>query len=112
LTAIDPIPYTKTFSPALDHLLALQKTVATKTRRLEEEMKIAERDYAGKLREMHGDFNVGLNHRIAGPCIHLGNPFRLSDRPLLPWKARSQASDEPRRGSVSPPLLSATKNPA
>jgi hypothetical protein len=60
IAAIDPAPYNKTFSPALDHLLALQKQVANKTRRLEEEMKIAERDYAGRLRDMHGDFVVSV----------------------------------------------------
>ena len=67
--AIDPSPYNKVFSPALDHLLALQKQVATKTRRLEEEMKIAERDYAGRLRDMHGDFDVSTDSQISARLI-------------------------------------------
>jgi hypothetical protein len=43
--------------------------VAAKTRRLEEEMKIAERDYAGRLREMHGDFNVRDLVQLAGHVL-------------------------------------------
>jgi hypothetical protein len=102
--AIDPMPYTKTFSPALDHLLALQKQVAAKTRRLEEEMKIAERDYAGRLRDMHGDFDVRGPVQTAmtyGMLIAL-HSRRRSDRLLLLWKARSRALAEPRRESASP----------
>ncbi|KAJ9123956.1 hypothetical protein QFC22_000747 [Naganishia vaughanmartiniae] len=56
--AIEPVTYSKTFSTALDHLLALQKQMSTRTRRLDEEMKIAERDYAGRLKDMQGDFEA------------------------------------------------------
>ncbi|KAJ9093791.1 hypothetical protein QFC19_008167 [Naganishia cerealis] len=74
--AIEPVTYSKTFSTALDHLLALQKQMSSRTRRLDEEMKIAERDYAGRLRDMQ-----------AQPPESVKNPDETETKPQTPLEA-------------------------
>lgn len=54
----------KSFSPALDHLLNMRKEIAERTTTLEGEVKVAERDYAGRLRELDGGFEV--SHDLSG----------------------------------------------
>ena len=62
--ALDPLPFISSFSPALDHLLSLQKSVSRKTKDLEGEVREAERSCEGRLREIDGGFEVG---RFASP---------------------------------------------
>ena len=54
----DPKPFLQTFSPALDSLLALRQQVAERTKRMESEVRRAEREYGKRLRELDGGFEV------------------------------------------------------
>ncbi|KAH8084591.1 exocyst complex component Sec10-domain-containing protein [Filobasidium floriforme] len=56
--ALDPLPFISSFSPALDHLLSLQKSVSRKTKELEGEVREAERSCEGRLREIDGGFET------------------------------------------------------
>lgn len=57
--ALDPKPFLQTFSPALDSLLALRQQVAERTKKMEGEVRRAEREYGKRLRELDGGFEVG-----------------------------------------------------
>ena len=61
----DPKPFLQTFSPALDQLLQLRSQVAERTKKMETEVRRAEREYGRRLRELDGGFEVCLVHRIA-----------------------------------------------
>lgn len=52
------MPFITSFSPALDHLIALRKSVSRKTKDLEGEVREAERSCEGRLREIDGGFEV------------------------------------------------------
>ncbi len=54
----DPKPFMQTFSPALDSLLALRSQVAERTKRMEAEVRRAEREYGRRLRELDGGFEA------------------------------------------------------
>lgn len=62
--ALDPLPFISSFSPALDHLLALQKSVSRKTKDLEGEVRAAERSCEGRLREIDGGFEVSIRRCV------------------------------------------------
>lgn len=55
----DPKPFLQTFSPALDQLLQLRSQVAERTKKMETEVRRAEREYGRRLRELDGGFEVG-----------------------------------------------------
>ena len=57
--AFDPKPFLSTFSPALDSLLSLRQQVAERTKKMESEVRRAEREYGKRLRELDGGFEVG-----------------------------------------------------
>jgi hypothetical protein len=54
----DPKPFLQTFSPALDSLLALRQQVAERTKKMESDVRRAEREYGKRLRELDGGFEV------------------------------------------------------
>lgn len=54
----DPKPFLQTFSPALDQLLQLRSQVAERTKKMETEVRRAEREYGRRLRELDGGFEV------------------------------------------------------
>ena len=54
----DPKPFLSTFSPALDQLLGLRSQVAERTKKMETEVRRAEREYGRRLRELDGGFEV------------------------------------------------------
>lgn len=54
----DPNPFLQTFSPALDSLLSLRSQVAERTKRMESDVRRAEREYGKRLRELDGGFEV------------------------------------------------------
>ena len=54
----DPQPFMDTFSPALDSLLKLREQVAERTKRMEMDVRRAEREYGRRLRELDGGFEV------------------------------------------------------
>lgn len=54
----DPKPFLQTFSPALDQLLHLRSQVAERTKKMETEVRRAEREYGRRLRELDGGFEV------------------------------------------------------
>ncbi|RXK37429.1 exocyst complex component protein [Tremella mesenterica] len=54
----DPKPFLQTFSPALDSLLGLRAQVAERTKRMETEVRRAEREYGRRLRELDGGFEA------------------------------------------------------
>jgi hypothetical protein len=56
----DPKPFLQTFSPALDQLLSLRGQVAERTKKMETEVRRAEREYGRRLRELDGGFEVRL----------------------------------------------------
>jgi hypothetical protein len=56
----DPKPFLQTFSPALDQLLSLRGQVAERTKKMETEVRRAEREYGRRLRELDGGFEVRI----------------------------------------------------
>jgi len=54
----NPKPFLGTFSPALDQLLSLRSQVAERTKKMETEVRRAEREYGRRLRELDGGFEV------------------------------------------------------
>ncbi|WVQ74124.1 hypothetical protein IAR50_003715 [Cryptococcus sp. DSM 104548] len=54
----DPAPFLQTFSPALDSLLALRAQVAERTKKMETDVRRAEREYGKRLRELDGGFET------------------------------------------------------
>jgi hypothetical protein len=56
--AFNPKPFLGTFSPALDQLLSLRSQVAERTKKMETEVRRAEREYGRRLRELDGGFEV------------------------------------------------------
>lgn len=56
----DSKPFLETFSPALDSLLSLRSQVAERTKKMETEVRRAEREYGRRLRELDGGFEVCL----------------------------------------------------
>ena len=54
----DPKPFLRTFSPALDQLLQLRGQVAERTKKMETDVRRAEREYGRRLRELDGGFEV------------------------------------------------------
>lgn len=54
----DPKPFLATFSPALDNLLSLRQQVADRTKKMESDVRRAEREYGKRLRELDGGFEV------------------------------------------------------
>lgn len=56
--AFDPQPFLHTFSPALDSLLSLRAQVAERTKKMETEVRRAEREYGRRLRELDGGFEA------------------------------------------------------
>ncbi|WWD22172.1 hypothetical protein CI109_106663 [Kwoniella shandongensis] len=54
----NPKPFLQTFSPALDSLLALRSQVAERTKKMETEVRRAEREYGRRLRELDGGFEA------------------------------------------------------
>ncbi|ORY27739.1 exocyst complex component Sec10-domain-containing protein [Naematelia encephala] len=54
----DAKPFIQTFSPALDSLLALRAQVADRTKRMESDVRRAEREYGKRLRELDGGFEA------------------------------------------------------
>ncbi|KAK4685100.1 exocyst complex component 5, partial [Tremellales sp. Uapishka_1] len=54
----NPTPFLQTFSPALDSLLNLRKQVAERTKKMEMEVRKAEREYGRRLRELDGGFEA------------------------------------------------------
>jgi hypothetical protein len=54
----DSRPFLQTFSPALDSLLSLRSQVAERTKKMETEVRRAEREYGRRLRELDGGFEV------------------------------------------------------
>ena len=56
--AFNPTPFLQTFSPALDTLLELRKHVTERTKKMETDVRRAEREYGKRLRELDGGFEV------------------------------------------------------
>lgn len=56
--AFNPAPFMQTFSPALDALLALRAQVAEQTKTMEGDVRLANREYGKRLRELDGGFEV------------------------------------------------------
>jgi hypothetical protein len=56
--AFDPKPFLQTFSPALDTLLSLRSQVAERTKKMETDVRRAEREYGRRLRELDGGFEA------------------------------------------------------
>lgn len=56
--AYDPQPFLHTFSPALDSLLSLRAQVAERTKKMETDVRRAEREYGRRLRELDGGFEA------------------------------------------------------
>ncbi|KAL7418599.1 Exocyst complex component 5 [Cryptotrichosporon argae] len=54
----NPTPFMRTFSPALDALLALRQQVAERTKRMETEVRRSEREYGRRLRELDSGFEA------------------------------------------------------
>ncbi|KIR26251.1 exocyst complex component protein [Cryptococcus deuterogattii 99/473] len=54
----NPTPFLQTFSPALDTLLELRKQVAERTKKMETDVRRAEREYGKRLRELDGGFET------------------------------------------------------
>lgn len=54
----NPTPFLETFSPALDSLLSLRQQVAERTKKMESDVRRAEREYGKRLRELDGGFEV------------------------------------------------------
>ncbi|ODN86325.1 exocyst complex component protein [Cryptococcus wingfieldii CBS 7118] len=54
----NPAPFLQTFSPALDSLLALRAQVAERTKKMETDVRRAEREYGKRLRELDGGFET------------------------------------------------------
>ncbi|XAO27932.1 hypothetical protein I312_106799 [Cryptococcus bacillisporus CA1280] len=54
----NPTPFLQTFSPALDTLLELRRQVAEKTKKMETDVRRAEREYGKRLRELDGGFEA------------------------------------------------------
>jgi hypothetical protein len=54
----DPTPFLDTFSPALDSLLSLRAQVAERTKKMETDVRRAEREYGRRLRELDGGFEA------------------------------------------------------
>ncbi|KGB80239.3 exocyst complex component protein [Cryptococcus deuterogattii R265] len=54
----NPTPFLQTFSPALDTLLELRKQVAERTKKMETDVRRAEREYGKRLRELDGGFEA------------------------------------------------------
>ncbi|WVF69874.1 hypothetical protein IAT40_004656 [Kwoniella sp. CBS 6097] len=54
----NPKPFLQTFSPALDSLLALRQQVAERTKKMETDVRRAEREYGRRLRELDGGFEA------------------------------------------------------
>ncbi|WWD00439.1 hypothetical protein V866_007352 [Kwoniella sp. B9012] len=54
----NPTPFLQTFSPALDSLLALRQQVAERTKKMETDVRRAEREYGRRLRELDGGFEA------------------------------------------------------
>lgn len=75
----DPKPFLQTFSPALDSLLSLRQQTAERTKKMESDVRRAEREYGKRLRELDGGFEVRL---VSGPdcgtsltCQTIGSSF-------------------------------------
>ncbi|OWZ69775.1 hypothetical protein AYX14_04824 [Cryptococcus neoformans] len=54
----NPTPFLQTFSPALDTLLELRKQVTENTKKMETDVRRAEREYGKRLRELDGGFEA------------------------------------------------------
>ncbi|WWC59401.1 uncharacterized protein I303_101956 [Kwoniella dejecticola CBS 10117] len=54
----NPKPFLQTFSPALDSLLSLRQQVAERTKKMETDVRRAEREYGRRLRELDGGFEA------------------------------------------------------
>ncbi|CAK9784924.1 exocyst complex component Sec10 [Cutaneotrichosporon oleaginosum] len=53
----DPVPFMQAFSPALDSLLALRSQVTERTKKMESEVRRANREYGKRLRELDSGFD-------------------------------------------------------
>jgi hypothetical protein len=87
----DPKPFLKTFSPALDQLLALRSQVAERTKKMETEVRRAEREYGRRLRELDGGFEVSallMQLQIVADAIER-NPWREADDRQLEAHSRT-----------------------
>ena len=78
------MPFITCFSPALDHLIALRKSVSRKTKDLEGEVREAERSCEGRLREIDGGFEVSDRlQRDEDILLTLEEPDHLDHRKFL-----------------------------
>lgn len=75
----DPKPFLQTFSPALDRLLQLRSQVAERTKKMETEVRRAEREYGRRLRELDGGFEVcppALGFKARGSMLTRRSGYR------------------------------------
>ncbi|KZS97887.1 exocyst complex component Sec10 [Sistotremastrum niveocremeum HHB9708] len=54
----DPKPFIRTFEGAVDRLLALRKDVQQRTEQLDQAVRVAEREYSKKMRDLDGGFDA------------------------------------------------------
>lgn len=110
----DANPFLQTFSPALDSLLSLRSQMAERTKRMESDVRRAEREYGKRLRELDGGFEVGssnVNGLIKGywelvlefgeqdhGCGQVGGPD---------WRAARIIASDPLNGAIdfTPPVI-------
>ncbi|BEI80543.1 hypothetical protein CcaverHIS002_0110720 [Cutaneotrichosporon cavernicola] len=68
----DPVPFMQAFSPALDSLLALRSQVSERTKKMESDVRRANREYGKRLRELDSGFEA-----VGGSFSHLES--KMSD---------------------------------
>ncbi|GMK57608.1 hypothetical protein CspeluHIS016_0404420 [Cutaneotrichosporon spelunceum] len=68
----DPVPFMQAFSPALDSLLALRSQVSERTKKMEGDVRRANREYGKRLRELDSGFEA-----VGGSFSHLES--KMSD---------------------------------
>lgn len=87
--AFNPKPFLGTFSPALDQLLSLRSQVAERTKKMETEVRRAEREYGRRLRELDGGFEVCTTSRIMRDVTdsRLSGVHSRASRPRYPKSA-------------------------
>lgn len=90
----DANPFLQTFSPALDSLLSLRSQMAERTKRMESDVRRAEREYGKRLRELDGGFEVGSSN------VNGANQRLLGARSRI-WRARSRMWAGRRSGLAS-----------
>lgn len=94
----DPKPFLQTFSPALDQLLSLRGQVAERTKKMETEVRRAEREYGRRLRELDGGFEVcQVNIRNFSSMLMT----RLSAAHFRIWRPKSLKSADRQYGQES-----------